>query len=250
MSCGRSGEQREALTFSGSITSLPGSGCPGTAQPGPCHPLPPQLEKGSLLRRAAGKAASMSHSPKTRCFARQQTRAALEPTLFRLRHPVHHPGVAAGPKVPGAAVRSSFIFSILLWEGWSESLGMTVPGDPEGKGFLRSHCWGGWGRDGAGEEPMLPPPSQPAGWYPCWPFSWGLPISPITRTSGGEKLPGVAAQAAGLIPAMAVGHGAQRWAAEGSVVISSPKPQAVPASVKCDRSWALAGPSKQAIFMK
>lgn len=119
---GCSVEQREAHTFSSLLTSLPGSGCPGLPSPGSCHPLLPQLEKGSLLRRGAGKAASMPHSPKTRCFARQQTRAVLEPTLFRLRHPVHHPGLAAGPKVPRAGVRSSFIFSIPFWGGWNKSL--------------------------------------------------------------------------------------------------------------------------------
>lgn len=52
------------------------------------------------------------------------------------------------------------------------------------------------------------------------------------------------------LPPWLSGHGAQLWVAEGHVMISSPKPQAVPASVKCDRSWAPAGPSKQAIFMK
>lgn len=47
-----------------------------------------------------------------------------------------------------------------------------------------------------------------------------------------------------------LGHSAWHRAAEVHTVISSPKPQAVPASVKCDLSRAAAGPSKQAIFMK
>lgn len=64
----------------------------------------------------------MPRSPKTRCVAQQQTRAVLEPASFRLCHPVHHPGLAAGPKVPGAGVRSSFIFSSSLRGGWSKSL--------------------------------------------------------------------------------------------------------------------------------
>lgn len=46
------------------------------------------------------------------------------------------------------------------------------------------------------------------------------------------------------------GRSARHRAAEAHTVISSPKPQAVPSSVKCDLSRAAAGPSKQAIFMK
>lgn len=57
-------------------------------------------------------------------------------------------------------------------------------------------------------------------------------------------------QAAGLIPLIAVGARCPHWAVEEHIVTSSPKPQAVLASVKCDLSWAPVGPSKQAIFMK
>lgn len=57
-------------------------------------------------------------------------------------------------------------------------------------------------------------------------------------------------QAAGLIPATALGAQCLAQGCRGHTVMSSPKPQAVPASVKCDLSRAAAGPSKQAIFMK
>lgn len=56
-------------------------------------------------------------SPRTRCFALQQTRAVLELVLFNLCHPVHHSGLAVEPKVAGDGVHSSFIFNMPLWEG-------------------------------------------------------------------------------------------------------------------------------------
>lgn len=80
-------------------------------------------------------------SPRTRCFALQQARAVLELALLRLRHPVHHPSLAVGPKVAGDGVHSSFIFSMPLLGGWIKSLGMTMIESPwqcRG-GFV---CWG------------------------------------------------------------------------------------------------------------
>lgn len=108
-------ELSKAHALPSSTTWLPGSGCLGTAQPRTLLAPPATVRERILVAERSCKAASVSHSPpRTRCFARQQTRPVLEPTLSRLCHPVHHPGLAAGLKVAGDEIRSSFIFRIPL----------------------------------------------------------------------------------------------------------------------------------------
>ena len=82
---------------------------------------------------------------------------------------------------------------------------------------------------------------EPAQISHCWvlPHQWRENSYPV---------PGP--QAAGLIPAMALGAQRPTRGCRGAHRDLQPKPQAVPASVKCDLSRAAAGPSKQAIFMK
>ena len=121
---------------------------------------------------------------------------------------------------------------------------LSADGDPEGRDFHRSHGWGE-GKDGAGEEPVLPPTFQSCPLVLCLPFSRACPYSPslgLATPVEGEKLPGASAPGGrthssdgvrGTVPSTRL-----------HVVISSPKPQAVPASVKCDLSRAAAGPSK------
>lgn len=130
---------------------------------------------------------------------------------------------------------------------------VSADGDPEGKTPAGPTA----GEGGAGmkleKKPCSSPSSGPACWYQCCLSSRACPYPPslgLAPPVEGKSYLALQPKAAGLIPAVAVRERRPRWAAEGHVVISSPKPQAVPASVKCDLSWAPAGPSKQAIFMK
>lgn len=60
---------------------------------------------------------------------------------------------------------------------------LSANGDPEGRDLLRSHGWGGWGRNGAGEQAEPHPPTfQPQLLVSGLAFLPGLPTSPTSGT--------------------------------------------------------------------
>lgn len=183
---------------------------------------------------------------RARCFARQQTRGVLEPTLLRLCHPVHHPSLAAGPRV----VFTPHLFSAYLpgdagvkvsWHNSGPRVILSPDGDPEGRDILRALCWGGGAAGTELERACAPPTFQLCLIVPVFAFPLGLPMFSIT---GWEKLPGT------WTPGTRTHPRAEHKVTEAHTVISSPEPQAVPATVKCHLFRATASPSKQAIFMK
>lgn len=219
---GCSVELREAHAFASSTTLLPDSGCPGTAWPWTPPAPRPQLEKGSL-RRGAGRAASMSRSPKAQVFCSAANQTCPGTGLLQTLSPQPSPWLAC--RAQAGRRRSSLLIyfhNSPLGRLESKSLAMTVSesprvilsadGDPEGRDFHRSHGWGE-GKDGAGGEPVLPPPplSSPAPSYcVCLspgsahiPHHWALPHQWRERSYLVPQ-----PQAAGLIPEMA--FGAQR----------------------------------------
>lgn len=112
---GFSAEQQVAHTYPSSTTSWLAVGAQGLAVP--AHLPSCSAQKRLLVREELVQLPLSLTSPRTRCFAPQQTRAVLELALFNLCHPVHHPALAVEPKVAGDRVHSSFIFNMPLWEG-------------------------------------------------------------------------------------------------------------------------------------
>lgn len=123
--------------------------------------------------------------------------------MSRLCHPVHHPSLAAGLKVAGDSVLASFIFRIPHWGGWTKSLlewqrQKALGGSSQLLGTQRLPQVPGLGRgrDGAGEEPMLPTWQPPAPLCPCGPFCRAFPHSPplgFATPGEGRKQPGASA---------------------------------------------------------
>lgn len=215
---GCSVELREAHTFPSSTTLLPDSRCPGTARPWTPPAPRPQLEKGSL-RRGAGKAASMSRSPKAQVFCSAANQTCPGTDLLQTLSPQPSPWLACRAQ-PGRRRSSLLIYfhnsplgrleskSLALRVSESPRVIISADGDLEGRDFHRSHGWGE-GKDGAGEEPVLPSPlSSPAPSYcVCLspgsariPHHWALPHQWRERSYLVPQ-----PQAAGLIPEMAFG---------------------------------------------
>lgn len=104
------------------------------------------------------------------------------------------------------------------------------------------------------EKNPCSPTFRPCLMVPVFAFLSGLPTFPVTGT-GPTSGEGKATRYFGprhqdSLQQRPLEHSTQHKAAEAHIVISSPKLQAVPASVKCDLSRATANPTKQAIFMK
>lgn len=115
-------------------------------------------------------------------------------------------------------------------------------------------CDGGRGQGWSWRRTHALPTCQPCPLVPSFAFLRSLPRLPIAgscHTSGGRTVTWcLGPRWQDSFQPWLSGRSARHGAAEAHTVISSPKPQAVPASVKCDLSRAAAGPSKQAIFMK
>lgn len=107
--------------------------------------------------------------------------------MYRLCHPVHHPGLAAGPTV----AITPHLFSAFLpgeagvkvsWHDSSPRVILSPDGDPEGRDVFRAHC----GEEGAAgtelEKSPCSPTFQLCRIIPVLAFPWGLPVFPVTGT--------------------------------------------------------------------
>lgn len=153
----------------------------------------------------------MSRSPKDQVFCSAANQTCPGTNLVQICHPVHHPGLAAGLKVAGDGVLSSFIFSVPLWGGrvkvFLNDTARKPLGDPPLMGPQQAEPSTGPVAEEQGKEeleknpcPILYLPGLPPGTCACLspgpsqiPHHWDLPH----QWREGEEVPGALALGGG-----------------------------------------------------